>query len=359
MTTAPRKPAAFKIDPEPRKAQKAGARADKPRRPTAVRDEERVVFALPENDPFEEEIEALEETAPAPRRRFRLGSLFVAAAGMFLSLAIGLWVEDLITGFFARSEWLGWAASGLAAIAGLALLAIVAREAAALFRLRSVARLQTRAADAATRNDIRAARQLVHDVVSFTGTNPATAGGREALAGFEHEVIDGADLVAIAERELFGHLDRQAKALVLQAAKRVSVITAVSPRALVDVGYVLFESGRLIRRLSELYGGRPGTLGFFKLIRDVAAHLAVTGSIAVGDSLVQQLVGHGLAAKLSARLGEGVVNGLMTVRIGIAAMETVRPLPFSAVKRPGMGEFLTALASTSAAAEPPRAASGK
>ena len=131
--------------------------------------------------------------------------------------------------------------------------------------------------------------------------------------------------------------------MILDAAKRVSIVTAVSPRALVDIAYVLFESGRLIRRLAELYGGRPGTLGFFRLARDVLAHLAVTGSLAAGDSLVQQLVGHGLAARLSAKLGEGVVNGMMTARIGIAAMETARPLPFSAVKRPGVGDFLSAL----------------
>ena len=68
-------------------------------------------------------------------------------------------------------------------------------------------------------------------------------------------------------------------------------------------------------------------------------------TVAAGDSLVQQLIGHGLAARLSAKLGEGVVNGMMTVRIGIAAMETARPLPFSAVKRPGLGDFLSALTS--------------
>jgi putative membrane protein len=77
----------------------------------------------------------------------------------------------------------------------------------------------------------------------------------------------------------------------------------------------------------------------------VLAHLAVTGSIAVGDSFVQQIVGHGLAAKLSAKLGEGIVNGMMTARIGIAAMETTRPLPFIAAKRPGLGDFLSALTS--------------
>ena len=108
---------------------------------------------------------------------------------------------------------------------------------------------------------------------------------------------------------------------------------------------MLFEAARLIRRLAELYGGRPGTLGLIRIARDVLAHLAVTGAIAAGDEFVHQIVGQGLAARLSAKLGEGVVNGMMTARIGVAAMETVRPLPFSAVKRPGMGDFLSALTS--------------
>jgi putative membrane protein len=157
------------------------------------------------------------------------------------------------------------------------------------------------------------------------------------------DVIDGADLVRLAENELLGPLDARAQALVLDAAKRVSVVTAVSPRALIDLAYVLYEAARLIRRLAELYGARPGTLGMIRLSRDVLAHLAVTGAVAAGDEFVHQIVGQGLAARLSVKLGEGVVNGMMTARIGVAAMETVRPLPFTALKRPGMGDFLAAL----------------
>ena len=161
----------------------------------------------------------------------------------------------------------------------------------------------------------------------------------------EGDIIDGANLVRLAETEILAPLDARAKLMILDAAKRVSLVTAVSPRALVDIAYVVFESGRLIRRLAELYGGRPGTLGFFRLARGVLAHLAVTGAIAAGDDFVHQIVGQGLAARLSAKLGEGVVNGMMTARIGIAAMEITRPLPFSALKRPGMSDFLSALTS--------------
>ncbi len=343
-----RKPAAFKMpdDAESRSRENSGRQKRKKSKPTAIKNKAEASITVAELDPFvlETHLPQAPETAPPARRGMRLGLIFTAAAGAFLSLATGLWVDNLIESFFARSEWLGWAASGLAAIAVFSLLLIAAREVAAVARLRSVASLQQNAARAISSNDRKLSRRLIDELIDLSRSNPRTSKGRSALEALDGEIIDGADLIGIAERELFGGLDEQAKDIILQSAKRVSVITAVSPRALIDIVYVLFESGRLIRRISELYGGRPGFFGFVKLVRSVATHLAVTGSIAVGDSLVQQIVGHGLAAKLSTRLGEGVVNGMMTVRIGIAAMETSRPLPFTVLKRPGIGEFLSSLA---------------
>jgi putative membrane protein len=54
---------------------------------------------------------------------------------------------------------------------------------------------------------------------------------------------------------------------------------------------------------------------------------------------VQQVLGHGVAAKLSARLGEGVLNGLLTARLGLAAIEVARPLPFTALPRPAITDL--------------------
>src|SRR5690606_23913215 len=107
-------------------------------------------------------------------------------------------------------------------------------------------------------NDASQARTVVTAVAGFLADNPATAAGRRKVASLEGDIIDGADLIRIAEKELLAGLDREARKIVMNSAKRVSVVTALSPRALVDVAFVLFEMGRMIRRLSRHYGGRPG-----------------------------------------------------------------------------------------------------
>src|SRR5262249_25839744 len=131
--------------------------------------------------------------------------------------------------------------------------------------------------------------------------------------------------------------DQDARRLVAAAVKRVSVVTAVSPRAALDMAFVLISVIGLVRRLADLYGARPGALGLIRLLRLTITHLAVTGSVAASDSVIQQMLGHGVAAKLSARLGEGVLNGLLTARLGPAAIEVSRPLPCGAPPRAGGG----------------------
>ena len=58
--------------------------------------------------------------------------------------------------------------------------------------------------------------------------------------------------------------------------------------------------------------------------------------MAVGDDMLEPILGGGLLAKLSRRFGEGLVNGALTARVGVAAMEVCRPLPFSRKQRPSV-----------------------
>lgn len=348
MTTEPprRKPLAFRLsEPERDEAVFAdpGDEISRARSPRSI-DDLSMVTIEPDDAIEREALDSLDPGPANPRkRRFSFAKLFFAALGVLVSLAIGLALDSLIRDLFARAEWLGWVALAVSALLLLGALGVVVREAVALSRLAAVDRERKEGLAAFEADSAQDARKVVDGLVSFLSAKPETAEGRARLEALKDEVIDGRDMIALAERELLLPLDRRARGLVMASAKRVSVVTAVSPKALVDVAFVLFETVRLIRRMSELYGARPGTIGLIRLTRDVLAHLAVTGSISVGDSLVQQVVGHGLAAKLSARLGEGVVNGLLTTRVGLAAMDLCRPLPFLRVKRPSIGDFLSDL----------------
>ena len=71
---------------------------------------------------------------------------------------------------------------------------------------------------------------------------PQLARGRAALESHPDEIIDGADLMHIAERELMAPLDREARRLVVGSGAARVVVTAVSPRAAVDMLFVLFAA---------------------------------------------------------------------------------------------------------------------
>lgn len=331
-----RQPAAFPVEPPKQQETKV-----KPRPPAAF--DTGFVLADEAEDPFLRPLET-ELEPPKPRKRFPFLSIFLSGLGILVSAALALWIDELIRTLFARADWLGYAAIAVAALCLLGLFGMVARELVGLRRLASVQALKDEAEKAAADRRPEHARQVVERLSAMVANLPETAKGRAILEKTREDIIDASGLLSLAEIELLGPADRKARMLVLSAAKRVSIVTAVSPRAIMDLGYVLFESSRLIRAVAETYGTRPGRIGMLKLFRDVIAHLAVTGSIAVGDGIAQQVLGHGVASKISARLGEGVINGLMTVRIGIAAMDLLRPLPFKAVKRPGVGDFMSDLA---------------
>lgn len=341
MTKDPRKPRSFALD-EPSES----ALPQKMRRPGAF--EAGVTLTPDELDPFLGRAEEVPLPPPPRRRGMPFLKIFLAALGTILSIAFGLWLDGLIRDLFSRADWLGYTALGVTALGLLALFGMVLRELIGMRRLSAVQTIKVEAEAAAKDRTPARARAVVDKLVKLSERMPETAAGRAALARTTGEIIDAEGILGLAEIELLAPTDRKVRQLILNASKRVSVVTAVSPRAIVDLGYVLFEASRLVRAIAEAYGTRPGRLGMVRLFRDVIAHLAVTGSIAVGDGIVQQLLGHGLASKLSARLGEGVVNGLMTARIGIAAMDLLRPLPFKALKRPGIGDFLGDLAGSKA-----------
>jgi len=330
-----RKPIAFRLESGQKKKP---AKTRSKRKPKALPLEDVVI----EPEDFEQApppVTALPEPATITRA-MRWGAIFFSAFTGLLLMWISLSFLKLVEDLFSRSPVLGWIATGLVALAALAALAIVLREIIGIFSLRKITKIQENAEIARNTNDLPKAKQVVSQLRKIYADRRDLSWGLAALKEHQDDIIDGRDRINLAERELLLPLDEAAGQIVASASRRVTLITAVTPAAVLDILFVAAQNMKMLRQLATLYGGRPGTLGTVKLTGMVISHLAVTGGLALTDNLVQQLIGKGLLGRLSARLGEGAVNGILTTRIGLAALDLTRPIPFSNDTRPSLSGFL-------------------
>lgn len=278
--------------------------------------------------------------ALATHRGSALGRFFWASTAALVSLLASVAAWRFVAGLFSASPALGWVAAALVAAFVLALLLLALREVSAYLRLARIDRLARDAATASAKGDLEGARAVTERLARLYLGRADMAWGLRRMDERRPEVMDAETLLELAEIELLTPLDAAARREIEAAARQVAAVTALVPLALADVAAALFTNVRMMRRIAEIYGGRAGTFGSWRLLRRVMAHLVATGVLAVGDDMVQSLAGGGLLAKLSRRFGEGVVNGALTARVGLAAMEVCRPMPFRALSRPRVSALI-------------------
>lgn len=271
----------------------------------------------------------------ATRRRTRLGQtawwVFSALFILILTVSATSFVTDLL----ADSLVLGWIAIVLVVLAGVITLIAALRELAAYARMFRIDKLRARALAARANADLSAARAVLAELASLYQHRAETAWGRARLADRAPDILDADALLSLAETELFAPLDVLAQSEIEAAARQVATVTALVPLALADVAIALYANLKMINRIAEIYAGRSGSFGSLRLLRRVFAALLGAGAMALADDLIGSVAGGGVLGKLSRRFGEGVVNGALTARVGIAAMEQCRPLPFVALPKPG------------------------
>ncbi|NOD85446.1 YcjF family protein [Ruegeria sp. HKCCD6119] len=270
----------------------------------------------------------------AARKPSALARWFWGLALAVVGAAVSVAAWDFATSLVARTPVLGWIVTGLIAALVLVALMIAIRELAALGRLSRVDGLRRAADTALAEEDLAQARAVTNRIIAFYKGREDTRWGRERLAERMADQFDASALLELAEVELLAPLDQAASREVEAAARQVATVTALVPLALADVITALAASLRMIRRVAEIYGGRAGTLGGWRLTRSVFVHLVATGAVAVGDDLLEPVLGGSVLSKLSRRFGEGLVNGALSARVGVVAMEVCRPLPFSDRHKP-------------------------
>lgn len=284
----------------------------------------------PDDPPTGEAMQTV--TRLAARRRG--GGLVWGVAGSLLTLVVSVAAYDYLLGLLERYRPLGIAAIALTALLGLLLVGHVVRELWAFRRLARIDGFRSEASAAHVAADRDAALALSKRLAGFYGGRAELEWGRRTLAEQAEALLDADAILELTECSLLAPLDAAARLEVEAAARTVAAATAIVPLALLDVMAALSQNVRMVRRIAETYGAHAGFFGSWRVLRMVAAHLLATGAVAVGDDLIGSVAGGHLLARLSRRFGEGLINGALTARVGIAAMEVCRPLPFAALARP-------------------------
>lgn len=273
------------------------------------------------------------DVAPAAGGRFSWGGLLVSALVALATLAAALWFERFVSVALARDDWLGTVAFALLGVAGFATCVIVLREIYGFIKLRQIASIRADADKALSGRDRRVEQSVIRRLKGLVGSSRDHAWDAARFREEERHMRRPGELIALADRVLLSSADKMARRAIYQSARRVAVVTAMVPIAAVVVAYVAIENIRMVRRIAAAYGGRPGLLGGLRLMWRIIGHVAATGLIAFTDDLWGQFLGQDLLRRLSRRFGEGTFNGALTARLGAAAADVCRPLPFVAAPR--------------------------
>lgn len=261
-------------------------------------------------------------------RGFHFGGILFSAMAALASIAAGLWFTRFVSVALERRDWIGWVAFGLLLVIALAVFGIILRELLGFRRLARLAKLRTLVRATIAKPDVASERQAVSALLAHYRGRPDLSWGLARVNDHAGDVLEPGELLRLSDRELLRPLDGEARKIILSSAKRVATVTALSPIMWIAMGFVLVENVRMFRALAAIYGGRPGVLGALRLGRNVIGHIIATGGIAMTDDLLGQFVGQDLLRRLSRRLGEGAFNGALTSRLGVVAVEVIRPLPY-------------------------------
>jgi len=286
--------------------------------------------------------------APEPPRR-RVGRWLFGAVAALVLVALGFDTADLLGRAFATSLALGGLVALLIATAGVAGVVLLVNELLSLRRLRRIEAMRVEAERLAVdhrEGDHREGDRRDGEAARFAGSLVALYAERPelapALASARDHVTDAHDdgeIVRLLDREVLAPLDRAAYQRVLRASRDTAVATALSPAAVLDLVVVLWRNLKLVREVAALYGARPGYVGSLRLLRRMLANIAVAGVAESAHHVAVEALGGSLAAAISTRMGQGVINGLLTARVGITAMHLCRPIAFGPDNRPSLNRI--------------------
>jgi putative membrane protein len=255
---------------------------------------------------------------PTRTTRERRSALAIAAGALVLLIGGVALLElaNFANAQFDKSPVLGWLTLALIGPPVAALGWSVVREWRGYASLRAVERIRA----GLQSDNIEVARRHARTWLQDVGASNDLVRGVETAS-------DPATLRALLRAGPLSRLDQEAAQAGRAAALQILAATAVSPWPGMDGVLVIWRGLRLIRRIAELYGMRPGTLGTLRLWRRVALD---AGSVAAADVVVatmtDALFSSPLGGALAGQASGSAIAAQRMLRLSVAVARSCRPI---------------------------------
>ncbi|HAS6629211.1 TIGR01620 family protein [Vibrio parahaemolyticus] len=270
----------------------------------------------------EQELQLEHVIRPRPGRKWLATGVFATFAGL-----VGWQAVDSVVTAVQTADWLalGWAGF-ITAVSSLGLGAI-GKELWKLRKLRSHFSIQEEAELLVHSDSVGKGKVFCEKVAEQSGVlaeNPGFDRWQNSInpAHSDAEILDMYDSMVVSQQ------DKLATKVVSQHATESAALVAVSPLAAADMLLVAWRNFKMIDNLSKVYGVELGYASRIKLLRAVFVNMAAAGASELAIDAGMDLMSMDLAGKVSARAGQGLGVGILTARLGLKAMDLLRPLPW-------------------------------
>ncbi len=184
---------------------------------------------------------------------------------------------------------------------------------------------------------------LLQMMKAYYHNKPQAALLQQALRNLP-DYSDDSETLRHLEQHFVQQLDQAAMQIISRYSAQTGAAVAISPWAALDMVLALWRSLGMIDAIAQVYGVAPSLPTRLKLLRQVLQQLTFVGASEIMiDQLSDDLGSAALAGVFSARAGQGLGAGILSARLGLAAMRALRPLPFDDGQQPGIRALLRPL----------------
>jgi putative membrane protein len=133
-------------------------------------------------------------------------------------------------------------------------------------------------------------------------------------------------VIPVVSEDILSHLDERAEQIIFKFAKENALITAISPIAFLDLIIIFWRNMKMINEIAQVYGFKAGLTGNLILAKRIFEQTIFIGVAELTENALTTITGQAFLSKLSSSVAQGVGHGILTIRVGVSAINSCRPI---------------------------------